>query len=130
MLRLFAPDAPYTNFQIDVRLYPLFLHLLPTDPLILIHQFPSQDIFNFILDQIESNLRAPAAIFSNATKSRGNKESAAANNGKITDIPYYQEYLYTIESLANIKSVLLVADVQKPEPLILRHFEVYFKILR
>ena len=95
---------------------------------------PKQDIFNFILDQIETNFRAPASIFSasssGGTKSRSGKEKESAFASRITDIPYYQEYLYTLESLATIKSVVCVGDIDKPEHLVMRHFEVYFKILR
>ncbi|RXK35355.1 hypothetical protein M231_07377 [Tremella mesenterica] len=82
VLRLYAPDAPYTGDEL-------------------------RDIFQFFLAQLE-NLRAP----------------------RITDVAYYSEYCYLLESLATIKSVVLACDVPDGDVLVARFFQDFMDIIR
>lgn len=100
MLRLYAPEAPYTENQL-------------------------KDIFQFFLVQIVQNLKQPSG--------KNAKNPGGANNAsvqRITDVPYYNEYYYLLESLATIKSVCLVTDLPESDGMILEFFEGFFSIVR
>jgi sister-chromatid-cohesion protein PDS5 len=102
VLRLYAPDAPYNADQL-------------------------RDIFQFFIVQISQNLKlAPRTTRPLAPSKRGNDSSSQStlnSNARITEIPYFTEYCYLIDNLANIKSVVLVVDVPGAEELITTYFE-------
>ena len=49
---------------------------------------------------------------------------------RITDIPYYTDYYYLIESLATIKSIGLICDVPGSEDLMDGYFNGFMEIAR
>ncbi|RPA93174.1 hypothetical protein L873DRAFT_1816416 [Choiromyces venosus 120613-1] len=79
MLRLHAPDAPYTAVQL-------------------------RDIFELFVRQL--------------------KGLADAEN------PYYQQYLYLLESLASVKSVVLISDIPNGEAITLKIFTTFFDLAK
>ncbi|KAI5453422.1 Sister chromatid cohesion protein pds5 [Naganishia albida] len=101
ILRLFAPDAPYNDAQI-------------------------KDIFQFVLRQLTQNLKQSQSAFG-ATKGKG---KSSASGSRITDIPYYTEYYYVLESLATIKSVCLIPNVEGAEGLLLEYVQGMLSIAR
>lgn len=96
MLRLYAPDAPYTDAQL-------------------------KDIFQFFLVQITQNLKPPTA--------RGAAAKNAAAVQRLTDVPFYNEYHYLLESLATIKSVCLIADLPGSDAMIAEYFQGFFSVV-
>ena len=80
MLRLFAPDAPYTDQEL-------------------------QDIFQFLFRQLSVGLK-------------GSAES------------YYDQYFYLLESLATIKSIVLICDLPHGEDLMVTLFRDFFGLVR
>ncbi|WVF69779.1 hypothetical protein IAT40_004558 [Kwoniella sp. CBS 6097] len=112
LLRLYAPDAPYNQNQL-------------------------RDIFQFFLAQITSNLKAntnsakPLQISRNKSNDASQMESQQPTIAqKITDVPYYTEYFHLIESLATIKSVVLVCDLPEADQLIQGFFTGFMEIVR
>lgn len=103
LLRLYAPDAPYTADEL-------------------------RDIFQFFIVQITTNLKPPSAR-PLAPSKRGN-ESQTQGNTRITDVPYYAEYCYLIESLATIKSIVLICDLPAADDLITTYFESILEVVR
>lgn len=79
LLRLYAPDAPYTAHEL-------------------------RDIFQFFLRQLTTGL-------------------------KNQDAPYYAETFYLLESLASIKSVVLVCDLPQADELMLEIFRGFFDLV-
>ncbi|KAG8689697.1 hypothetical protein FRC08_010813, partial [Ceratobasidium sp. 394] len=79
LLRLYAPDAPYTAPEL-------------------------KDIFQFFFRQLSTGLRGP-------------------------DAPYYNEYFYLLESLASIKSVVLVCDIPAADELLCTIFRNVFDLV-
>ncbi|PWW77887.1 hypothetical protein C7212DRAFT_356749 [Tuber magnatum] len=79
MLRLHAPDAPYTAVQL-------------------------RDIFELFVRQL--------------------KGLADSEN------PYYQQYLYLLESLASVKSVVLISDIPNSEAITLKIFTTFFDLAK
>lgn len=102
LLRLYAPDAPYTAD--DLR-----------------------DIFQFFIVQVTTNLKAPTAK-PLAPSKRGNEASQGAS--RITDVPYHAEYCYLIDSLATIKSIVLICDLPGADDLITTYFESILEVVR
>ncbi|WWC86884.1 uncharacterized protein L201_001763 [Kwoniella dendrophila CBS 6074] len=123
LLRLYAPDAPYSESQL-------------------------RDIFNFFLVQITTNLKLsttstqPLQISRNKSNILNNEsqqtssqkqsasQSQALQTNRLTDIPYYTEYYHLIESLATIKSVVLVCDVPDSDTLMEGFFTGFMEIIR
>ncbi|KAJ9093577.1 hypothetical protein QFC19_008306 [Naganishia cerealis] len=101
VLRLFAPDAPYSDAQI-------------------------KDIFQFVLRQLTQNLKQSQSAFG---ASKGKNKSGSSGN-RMTDIPYYTEYYYVVESLATIKSVCLIPDLEDSDGLLLEYIQGMFSIAR
>nr|WJN24940.1 cohesin maintenance factor [Moesziomyces parantarcticus] len=83
MLRLFAPNAPFTPAEL-------------------------RDIFQFFLHQ----LTMPAAGLSKPTG------------------PQYAEYFYLLESLSNVKSVVLVCDLANADELMTDYFKGFLELAR
>ncbi len=83
MLRLFAPNAPFTPAEL-------------------------RDIFQFFLHQ----LTMPAAGLSKPTG------------------PQYAEYFYLLESLSNVKSVVLVCDLANADELMSDYFKGFLELAR
>ncbi|KAG8885366.1 hypothetical protein FRB97_001441 [Tulasnella sp. 331] len=81
LLRLYAPDAPYTAHEL-------------------------RDIFQFFLRQLTTGLKAGA------------------------DAPYYSQYFYLLESLASIKSIVLVCDLPQADDLMTEIFRDVFDLVR
>ncbi|KAF8755429.1 Cohesin-associated protein pds5 [Rhizoctonia solani] len=79
LLRLYAPDAPYTAPEL-------------------------KDIFQFFFRQLSTGLRGP-------------------------DAPYYNEYFYLLESLASIKSIVLVCDIPAADELLCTIFRNVFDLV-
>lgn len=46
------------------------------------------------------------------------------------DNPYYQQYLYLLESLASVKSVVLVSDIPNSEAITLKMFTTFFDLAK
>lgn len=107
VLRLYAPDAPYTPS--DVR-----------------------DIFQFFTAQLVDNLKAPPpARPLQPTKGKQNEESLLPQaSQRVTDVAYYSEYCSLLENLASIKSVVLATDVPGWEGLVKDFFEGFKDIAR
>ncbi|KAG9013484.1 hypothetical protein FRB94_002559 [Tulasnella sp. JGI-2019a] len=81
LLRLYAPDAPYTAHELC-------------------------DIFQFFLRQLTNGLKAGA------------------------DAPYYAQHFYLLESLASIKSIVLVCDLPQADDLMTEIFRDFFDLMR
>lgn len=88
-----------------------------------------QEIFIFFHEQIMTNFK-PLVTHSLMTARSQTQAANQAVHGRITEIPYYQEYCYLLESLATIKSIVLVADVPRSEQLMVDFFEGFMKIVR
>ncbi|XAO21334.1 hypothetical protein I312_100083 [Cryptococcus bacillisporus CA1280] len=107
LLRLYAPDAPYSDVQL-------------------------RDIFQFFLTQLQVNLR-PSTSAPQArpqAKSKTTEASQTTLTQRITDIPYYTDYYYLIESLATIKSIVLICDVPGSDDLMDGYFNEFMEIAR
>ena len=106
LLRLYAPDAPYTSRELSVRHSShksqsnLFADPRPDGPDV----STPQDIFQFFIRQLK-NLTGPQC-------------------------PNYQEYFYLIESLSNVKSAVLVCDVPGAEQLVTEAFKQFFDLAK
>nr|XP_018265446.1 uncharacterized protein I303_01812 [Kwoniella dejecticola CBS 10117]OBR87604.1 hypothetical protein I303_01812 [Kwoniella dejecticola CBS 10117] len=112
LLRLYAPDAPYSESQL-------------------------RDIFNFFLVQLTTNLKLTTSSTQPLQISRNksnimNQPShpSQTQSQRVTDIPYYTEYYHLIESLATIKSVVLVCDVPDSDTLMEGFFNGFMEIIR
>jgi sister-chromatid-cohesion protein PDS5 len=85
-----------------------------------------QDIFQFVLRQLTQNLKQSQSAFgANKGKGKGN-----TSGSRITDIPYYTEYYYVLESLATIKSVCLIPSLDGAEGLLLEYVQGMMSIAR
>ncbi|KZT61710.1 cohesin-associated protein Pds5 [Calocera cornea HHB12733] len=78
LLRLYAPDAPYTATEL-------------------------KDIFQFFSRQLHAGLKAPSG-------------------------PHFTEYYYLLESLSNVKSIVLVCDLPQAEELMSEIFRNFFDL--
>jgi sister-chromatid-cohesion protein PDS5 len=78
----------------------------------------------FMLTQISHHLKA--AIPSTNT-SRSKTVSGAT---RITEVPYYAEYCYLLDSLATIRSICLVSDLPGGDELMKDWFIGLFSIVR
>ena len=92
-----------------------------------------QDIFQFFSAQLITNLRASPSHNRALQPSRSKTNEASqttSNNQLITDVAYYTEYYYLIESLATIKSVILACDVPGGDELVTGFFDGFADIVR
>ncbi|ORY30387.1 armadillo-type protein [Naematelia encephala] len=112
LLRLYAPDAPYTGEEL-------------------------RDIFQFFSAQLSLNLKPIAQTIKPLQPSRSktndatqSQTSQTTQSQRVTDIPYYTEYCYLLESLATIKSVVLACDVPGGDDLVTGFFENFVQIVR
>ncbi|KAI0075977.1 ARM repeat-containing protein [Panus rudis PR-1116 ss-1] len=80
LLRLYAPDAPFTQAEL-------------------------RDMFSFFFRQLTTGLKGP-------------------------DSPYYNEYFHILESLAEVKSVVLVCDLPNADELLAEIFRGLFTLVR
>ncbi|WOO80532.1 Sister chromatid cohesion protein pds5 [Vanrija pseudolonga] len=109
ILRLYAPDAEYSEEEL-------------------------RDIFQFFIVQITQNLKYTPNTTRPLAPSK--KSNANADNqttltgGRITEIPYYNEYVYLLDSLATIKSIVLICDLPGADDLITTYFESFVDIVR
>lgn len=115
MLKLFAPEPPYSAEELRVRNA--------------LSELTMQDIFQFFHEQIMANFK-PLVTHSLMTARSRTQSANQAVHGRITEIPYYQEYCYLLESLATIKSIVLVVDVPTGDQLVVDFFEGFMKIVR
>ena len=129
MLRLYAPDAPYTGDELRASIHASFnFYRVFAD---------IQDIFQFFSAQLLTNLRPAINTARPLQPSRRgtNQETQSqtqtqGSSQRVTDIPYYTEYCYLLESLATIKSVVLACDVPGGEELVTGFFEGFVQIVR
>ncbi|KAK1921574.1 armadillo-type protein [Papiliotrema laurentii] len=109
LLRLYAPDAPYTAGEL-------------------------RNIFQFFCAQLTEHLRVPPPArtlqTSRSKTTTATQESQTQASQRITDVAYYAEYCYLLESLATIKSVVLACDVPGGEEIVTGFFEGFVKIIR
>lgn len=117
MLRLYAPDPPYKDERLKVRSDVLSCRNIQR---LIINL---QDIFVFMLTQVSHHLKAQSSF---PTTSR----SRAPTTTRMTDIPYYSEYYYLLDSLATIRSICLVIDLSGGEELAKDWFIGLFSIVR
>lgn len=96
-----------------------------------------QDIFQFFSAQLLTNLRPSTNTARPLQPSRRgtNQETQSqpptqGSSQRVTDVPYYSEYCYLLESLATIKSVVLACDVPGGEELVTGFFEGFIQIVR
>ncbi|RSH92189.1 hypothetical protein EHS25_008604 [Saitozyma podzolica] len=115
VLRIYAPDAPYTQEEL-------------------------RDIFQFFSVQLTLNLKtAPSNVrplqpsrarANEASQSQSQSQSQTQASQRITDVPYYTEYIYLLDSLATIKSVILACDVPGGDDIVTSFFEGFTDIVR
>lgn len=115
LLRLYAPDAPYTADEL-------------------------RDIFQFFIAQITDGLKVPSSTARPPPTKRGNDSQsqstqtqlsqAQTQGSRVTDVPFYPEYCHLIESLASIKSVVIIVDLPSADDLITRYFMGFCEIAR
>ena len=98
MLRLHAPDAPYTARQLKVCLSPWF------DLRIADEGNCAQDIFT---------------CFVRCLKGLEN-----------TEAPFYQQYMYLLDSLSTVKSVVLISDIPDGDEITKDLFTAFFDIAK
>lgn len=110
---MYAPDAPYTADEL-------------------------RDIFQFFIAQIKDGLkvtggRAPPTKRGQDSQSQSTQpqlSQAQTQGSRITDVPYYPEYCHLIESLASIKSVVIIVDLPSADDLITQYFTGFCEIAR
>ncbi|ORX33887.1 armadillo-type protein [Kockovaella imperatae] len=107
LLRLYAPDAPYNEREL-------------------------RDIFQFFYHQLKDNFHTPPAPLGASRRANDASQSSTpgAASQRITDIAYYTEYVYLIESLATIKSVVLACDAANGDDIVHGFFETFVQIVR
>ena len=49
---------------------------------------------------------------------------------RVTEVPYYTEYCYLLESLANIESVVLACDAPGGDDIVTSFFQTFLQIIR
>lgn len=57
-------------------------------------------------------------------------QSQTQGGSRISEVPYYTEYCHLIESLATIKSIVIIVDLHNADNLITSYFEGFCKIAR
>ena len=124
ILRVYAPDAPYTGDELRVSCD------VDTGA-----QLTRQDIFQFFHAQLHDNLKTspsqPKAKPLQPSRSRTNEPSLTQPTlSSITQIPYFGEYSYLLNSLSEIKSVVLVCDVPGSEELMTSYFDSFVSIVK
>lgn len=106
LLRLYAPDAPYTGDEL-------------------------RDIFQFFVVQITQNLKYQPGTRPLAPSKKNNDASSQPSQAaRINEIPYYNEYSYLLDNLASIKSVILICELPSADDLITTYFDSFADIVR
>lgn len=105
-----------------------------------VHELTLQDIFQFFSVQLTNNLKPPTNVRPlqpTRTKSNGESQSQLSQmasqsqaSQRVTEVPYYNEYCYLLDSLASIKSVVLACDVPGGDDIITNFFEGFAQIVR
>ena len=99
----------------------------------------NQDIFQFFAVQLTNNLKPPPPnakpLQPTRTKSNGETQSQLSqlptqSSQRIFEVPYYDEYCYLLDSLAEIKSVVLACDVPGGDDIMTNFFEGFTQIVR
>ena len=98
ILRLYAPEAPYTGVELKVR-FPPFSLATTRSP-----SRAPQDIFQFLFAQLKYLTTA--------------KE------------PHFAECFYLIESFSNVKSIVLICDLECADELMTEIFTQCFDVIR
>jgi sister chromatid cohesion protein PDS5 len=109
MLRLFAPDAPFTSHELKVRL--LLTATLSHPSLTPLSSTREQDIFQFFIHLLTQNAKSGSGL--------------ACPSG-----PYYADYFYLLDSLSTVKSVILICDVGGAEEMMYDLFKGFLEIVR
>ena len=127
ILRLYAPDAPYTNVALRVGVIDVDCLVSCAD---------TQDIFQFFAVQLD-NLRPspvkplqPSRSKSNLQAESAKSQSSASASQRVTDVAYYTEYCYLLESLATIKSIVIACDVPGGDAITTSYFQSFCEIVR
>lgn len=106
LLRLYAPDAPYTGDEL-------------------------RDIFQFFVVQITQNLKyQPGTRPLAPSKKSNDAQSQPSQATRINETPYYNEYSYLLDNLASIKSVVLICELPSADDLITTYFDSFADIVR
>lgn len=64
------------------------------------------------------------------TNEAASQQTQLSSLQRITDVPYYTEYYYILESLSTIKSVVLACDVPGGDDIVTGFFEGFVDIVR
>jgi len=99
-----------------------------------------QDIFQFFVAQLTINLKPPPqnarlppiARNKSVTDSQFQSQSQSQTQAsqRVTEVPYYNEYCYLLESLATIKSASLACDVPDSEEILTGFFDGFTEVVR
>jgi hypothetical protein len=99
-----------------------------------------QDIFQFFVAQLTINLKPPPqnarlppiALNKSITDSQFQSQSQSQTQAsqRVTEVPYYNEYCYLLESLATIKSASLACDVPDSEEILTGFFDGFTEVVR
>lgn len=109
ILRLYAPEAPYTQAELKVRCSHCLVAQARPGPtnrraLTLVTLVPpQQDLFQFLFRQLKHLTTAIA--------------------------PHFSEYFYVIESLSNVKSIVIVCDLEHGDDLMAELFKQSFDVI-
>jgi sister-chromatid-cohesion protein PDS5 len=82
-----------------------------------------------------TNLKAPPPTKPlQPSRSKTNEPSQNAsqtqNSQRIAEIPFYTDYVYLLESLATVKSIVLACDVPQGDELVTGFFTGFVEIVR
>jgi sister-chromatid-cohesion protein PDS5 len=91
-----------------------------------------------MLAQLATNLKPlppakplqPSKGKANESQSQTQTQTQTTLSQKITEIPYFKEYCFLLDSLASIRSVVLVWEVPGGEELVTSFFEGFVSIVR
>lgn len=124
LLRLYAPDAPYTPDELRASRLLWYAERWLTS---------TQDIFQFLSAQITINMKITPGRPLQPTKTTSASQatqSQTQSSQRITEVPFYSEYYYLLDSLANIKSIVLACDVPGGDDIVTGFFEGFLEIVR
>jgi len=100
----------------------------------------NKDIFQFFVAQLTINLKPPPqnarlppiarnkSITDSQLQSQSQSQTQASQ--RVTEVPYYNEYCYLLESLATIKSASLACDVPDSEEILTGFFDGFTEVVR
>lgn len=95
-----------------------------------------QDIFQFYITQLTLNLKPPSNLIRPLQPSRTKSNEASQTQSqpqasqRVTEVPYYNEYCYLLDSLATIKSIVLACDVPGGDEIVTDFFSGFIDIVR